>query len=408
MKSLQFASFGFDASCYEIFNTLLSGGSLVLPKKEDLLNEEKFEALINKNDVELVVLPPSFQHIIKDKFGTIKTIVSAGEPLNEAIGKHIQSKGIRLINAYGPTENTICTSLTDDPIKEGNIITIGKPISNVQVYILDKENNLCPVGTIGEMCVAGVQVARGYLNRPELTAEKFIDNPFNKEQGGRLYRTGDLARWLPDGNIEYLGRIDDQVKIRGYRIELGEIENVLQVCKLVKQAVVVAKEDKQSNKRLVGYVVPQKPFNKEDIILYLQTKLPEYMVPHLWVELEQLPLTHNGKIDKKALPNPDTDELSSYTYVAPRTAIEEQLAAIWQELLGVDRVGIYDNFFELGGHSLLAMQMVSHIERKLLFSIPIHILFRFTSISDLSKYLELQTSISVEDKEVTKYKVLDV
>jgi amino acid adenylation domain-containing protein len=252
MSTLQFASFGFDASCSEIFTSLLSGGSLVLPQKKDILSAEAFEELVNKHKIEVVTLPPSYQNIIKDRLGTIKTIVSAGEPLNEAVGRQIQSKGIRLINAYGPTENTVCVSLTDNPIEENRTTTIGKPIANVQVYILDKEDKLLPIGAIGEICVAGAQVARGYLNLPDLTAEKFIQNPFSADPATKLYKTGDLGRWLQDGNIEYVGRIDDQVKVRGYRIEPGEIESVLQQSGLVSQAVVMAKEDKEGNKRLVA------------------------------------------------------------------------------------------------------------------------------------------------------------
>ncbi len=324
MKTLQFASFGFDASCYEIFNTLLSGGSLVLPTKEDLLSSEAFEKLVNKHKVEVVVLPPSYQHIIKDSLGTIKTIVSAGEPLNEAIGRYIQSKGIRLVNAYGPTENTVCATLTDNPLRENNSIVIGKPISNVQVYILDKTHNLSPIGTIGEIHLAGAQVARGYLNRAELTAENFIIDPFSNEPGARMYRTEDLGRWLPDGNIEYQGRIDDQVKIRGYRIELGEIEAVLVQSGLVNQAVVLAKDDTQGHKRLIGYIVVNGLFEKQTITSYLHSKLPDYMVPSLWVELQSVPLTPNGKIDKKALPECNLIGLTN-EHLAPRNQMEQQL-----------------------------------------------------------------------------------
>ena len=238
ITTLQFASIGFDASCYEIFNTLLSGGKLVLPKKEDLSTAENFEACINKHGVHLAVLPPSFLHVIRDTLGTLKTIVSAGEALDAGIANEIRSKGIRLINAYGPTENTVCTSLSDSPVKDNNIVVIGKPISNVQVYILDSRNNLLPVGVAGELCIGGVQLARGYLNRLDLTMEKFIVNPFDGTGSTRLYRSGDLGRWLPDGNIEYLGRIDEQLKLRGYRIEPGEIESILLQSGMVRQAVV--------------------------------------------------------------------------------------------------------------------------------------------------------------------------
>ncbi len=362
-STLQFASFGFDASCSEIFTTLLSGGCLVLPQKKDLLSAEDFEKLVNRHQVEVVTLPPSYQLVIKDSLGTIRTIISAGEPLNETTGRYLQSKGIRLINAYGPTENTVCVTMSDDPIKSNRVITIGKPISNVKVYITDKDGRLCPTGIAGEICVSGVQVARGYLNRPELTAEKFVPNPFQNDDGARMYKTGDLGRWLPDGNIEYLGRFDDQVKIRGYRIELGEIENALHLCPGVGQAVVLAKNDNDGNKRLVAYVIDgTTAFDRKVAIAFLKKSLPDYMVPSAWVKMPVFPLTSNGKIDKKALPEPETSE-ALHTYTAPRTEAEQKLVQIWQKLFGIKQLGIHDNFFDLGGNSILAIQIVTHARR---------------------------------------------
>jgi len=394
MKTLQFASFGFDASCYEIFNTLLSGGNLVLPKKEDLLSAEKFEALVNKHGVEVAVFPPSFLLVIKDSFGTIKTLVSAGEALTAGIAKHIQSKGIRLINAYGPTENTVCTTLSDDTVKENDVVVIGNPISNVQVYILDKTNNLCPTGVMGELCIGGPQLARGYLNRAELTAEKFIDHPFSKEAGSKIYKTGDLGRWLADGNIEYLGRKDDQVKIRGYRIEPGEIEMAVRQSDLVSQAVVIPWQNKEGNKSLVGYIVPSTFYNKNALVTYLQANLPDYMIPALWVELEQLPLTSNGKIDKKALPDPGTSDMLSNQYVAPGTEAENKLVTIWQDILQAERIGIHDNFFELGGHSLLAMRLISAVRKGLNADLSVKELFLYPTIAELGAYLYEQKKAS--------------
>jgi amino acid adenylation domain-containing protein/non-ribosomal peptide synthase protein (TIGR01720 family) len=398
MRSLQFASFGFDASCYEIFNTLLSGGVLVLPRKEDLLSADSFRELVTTQQVELVTLPPSYQHIIKEVLGPVKTIVSAGEPLNKEDGKYIQSKGIRLINAYGPTENTVCTTLTDKPIREDGTVVIGKPIANVGVYILDRYQGLCPVGVAGEMCIGGAGLARGYLHRGSLTAEKFIPHPFNPGPGNRLYRTGDTARWLPDGNIEYIGRMDHQVKIRGYRIELGEIETVLLECELVSEAVVLARADGADNKRLVGYIVPKGHFSKEGILDYLKEKLPDYMVPSLLIEMEQLPVTASGKIDRKALPDPD-ELLLKGTFVAPRDAMEQSLADIWQELLEVQRVGIYDDFFELGGDSLLAVRVVAYMKRRLSVNIPVSRLFEFKNVAQLSDHVQTLTTGSTADSD---------
>ena len=328
-----------------------------------------------------------------------------GEAVKEGIKDYLTGIG-EVWNVYGPTETTIWSAIKKLATTEK--VSIGKPISNTQVYILNGDNALSPIGVTGEICIGGAGLARGYLNRAELTAEKFIKDPFSKETGARLYRTGDLGRWLPEGDIEYLGRIDDQVKIRGYRIELGEIESVLNNCEQVSQGAVLAKEDSNGNKRLVGYVIPEGTFDKQAIQTYLQTKLPDYMVPALWVELDRIPLTSNGKIDRKALPDPALKDMAT-EYVAPRNETEVALAEIWQELLGVERVGIYDNFFELGGHSLLAMRAVSKIERDLLVSIPIHMLFRFTSISDLSKYLEIQAKREIFRKETAnEFDIVDI
>ncbi|PSL44996.1 amino acid adenylation domain-containing protein, partial [Chitinophaga niastensis] len=387
-SSLQFASLGFDASCYEIFNTLMSGGVLVLPGKEDLLSEESFGAFVEKHRVEVVTLPPSYLHIIKNVLGPVTTVVSAGEALNREDARYIMSKSIRLVNAYGPTENTVCTSLTDQPLRENNVVVIGTPIENVQIYICNIHGNLCPIGVVGEICVGGAGVARGYLDRTELTAEKFVPDPYRKEWGGRLYKTGDLGRWLPDGNIEYLGRMDDQVKIRGFRIELGEIETVLQACALVRQAVVLIQTDSTGDKQLVGYIVPSGTFNRDGIFDYLKEKLPEYMIPSLLSELEELPLTANGKIDKKALSEPDASSMLTSGYVAPRNMIEQTLVTIWEELLGLQRVGINDNFFRSGGHSLLAIRFVSMLRSKLQIEIAVNLLFQYATIASLAVYLK--------------------
>ncbi|QJB31967.1 non-ribosomal peptide synthase/polyketide synthase [Chitinophaga oryzae] len=385
MRTLQFAAFGFDASCYEIFNTLLSGGSLVLPRKEDLLAADRFGDMVRKHQVELVVLPPSYQHTIREELGTIKTIVSAGEPLNREDAKYFQSIGIRVINAYGPTENTVCTSLTDNPLR-GDTIVIGEPVGGVQVYILDQHRELCPVGITGEICAGGEGVARGYLYRPELTADKFIPDTFSGKQNARLYRTGDLGRWLPDGSIEYLGRIDDQVKIRGYRIELGEIENALEQFDGVSQAVVVAK-GATDNRTLVAYILPDGTFDRQALSAYLEAKLPEYMVPSLFIKIDRIPVTPNGKVDRKALPDPDAGALSENAYVAPRNETEEILAEIWQQLLEVEQVGIHDDFFALGGHSLLSIRLIAAIRRKLGKEIALSNIFDAPTVAALAASL---------------------
>lgn len=362
-RMLQFSSFGFDAFCYELFCMLLSGGCLVLPKQGDLLSADGFEAVVNRHQAGLALLPPSYQHAIRERTGALHTIISGGEALNTADAAYLRGKGIRVFNAYGPTENTIISTFTPEPILP-HAVVIGPPVANVQVYILDRYNNLCPVGVAGEICVGGRSVARGYLNRPDLTAEKFITATFHPTATGRCYRTGDLGRWLPDGNVEFLGRIDDQVKIRGYRIELGEINSVLLQSPLVKEGIVVVHNNSRSKARLVAYVVPQGVFNREGIITFLKGKLPDYMVPSLLVELPALPVTTSGKIDKRALPNPDEAALATDAYTAPRNDTERALTNIWQDLLRVERVSIYDNFFELGGDSIITIQMVSRARRE--------------------------------------------
>ena len=391
----------FDLSVFELFYPLSIGKPVRV--LENGLHIGKY--LAKDNFVMINSVPSVIQNLLRDgtDFNNISVINIAGEPVPAQVHQNIDTDKIELRNLYGPTEDT--TYSTVSRLKNSVPVTIGKPISNTSIYILNKEKELVPVGIYGEICISGAGLAKGYLNGTELTAEKFVMNPFRSES--RMYRTGDWGRWLPDGNIEYLGRMDDQVKVRGYRIELGEIENVLQQSKLVTNAVVLAKQDKEGNKRLVVYVVSEGVFQKEMILAYLKAKLPEYMVPGLWVELEDLPSTPNGKIDRKALPDPDTSEFVKNDYVAPRTVLEEKLVDMWKNLLKVDRIGIYDNFFELGGHSLLAMRMVGCIERSLLISIPIKVLFQFTCINDLSKYLEIQSKNEIEE-DITSFKLYDV
>ncbi|MEO7532772.1 MAG: amino acid adenylation domain-containing protein, partial [Ferruginibacter sp.] len=405
-KVLQFASLNFDVSFQEIFSTLCFGSALHLVSEDRRKDMAEIVKDIDEQGlthlfVPYIVLKSLAEYVAPlDRNALyLEEIIVAGEQLKltEDIGIFLEKNNIKLINQYGPTEAHVVSSynVTDNYLTTP-LPPIGKPIDNVQLYILNPGKDLCAVSIPGELYIAGAQVAQGYLDRPELTAEKFIPNIFDTEGESLMYKTGDLARWLPDGNIEYLGRIDEQVKIRGYRIELGEIESVLQQSELVKQAVVLAKEDNSGSKRLVAYVVPEAAFDKESMITHLRSRLPEYMVPALWVELESLPLSPNGKIDRKALPNPDLNLASGRGYVAPRNEMEQKLANIWQELLGVEKVGVHDNFFHLGGHSLLAMKMVAHMKKTLLISIPIQVLFQFTTINDLSNYLDWEHDLPEE------------
>jgi len=411
---LSTGSVSFDATTFEYWGMLLNGGQLVLCTEKTLLNNELLKKEINSRGVNIVWFTSSwFNQLVETDitiFETLQTILVGGEKLSEHHILQVKQKypSLTIVNGYGPTENTTF-SLTFPITAMANFtrIPIGRPLNNRSAYIMNQQQRIVPIGAAGEIYLGGAGLARGYLNQPALTKEKFIIDPFSKERGARLYRTGDLGRWLPDGNIEYLGRMDDQVKIRGYRIELGEIENVLQQSEHVRHAVVLVKQDKGDNKRLVGYIVPDGSFEREGIVSFLRNKLPEYMIPSLWVELQELPLTQNGKVNKRALPDTDPAQLLSNTYVAPRNELEVRLVEIWQELLNIERVGIEDNFFELGGHSLLAMRMVSYFERDLLISVPIHVLFKFTCISDLSKYLDIQAG-SKSQNENTTFEVFDI
>jgi len=293
-----------------------------------------------------------------------------------------------MINHYGPTETTVgvCTyllSLSDLP----NTIPIGRPIANTRIYILDCYGEPVPVGVAGELYIGGAGVARGYLNRPELTAEKFVKDPFAAEAGARMYKTGDLGRWLPDGNIEYLGRNDDQVKIRGFRIELGEIEARLAEHAGVREAVVVAREDEPGEKRLVAYYTSsdttEPSIGAEELRGHLLARLPEYMVPAAYVRLERMPLTANGKLNRKGLPAPEGDAYAVREYEEPRGETEKKLAEIWAEVLKVERVGRQDNFFELGGHSLLAVSLIERMRRQGL-QVDVRTLFMTPTLAGLA------------------------
>ncbi|SEB35185.1 amino acid adenylation domain-containing protein [Tenacibaculum sp. MAR_2009_124] len=355
---LQFASPSFDASIWEIGIALLSGASLCIVSEEGKSDVALFKKFIEEQRITFATLPPAFLQLLEvEDIPTIKTLVTAGEAIPLKLAKAF-SESYNYINAYGPTETSICATTFNGKI--GDLVPIGKPIHNTEVYILNDSNELLPSGVVGELCVGGRGVARGYLNREELTNEKFIKNPFKEEE--RIYKTGDLAKWLSDGTIEFVGRKDNQVKIRGYRIELGEVENALATLTEVNQCCVLAKNDVGGNKQLVAYVVTKGDFHKESLQNELLKTLPEYMVPMIWVELEGIPVTSNGKLDRKALPEPDGSMLSTQAYIAPRNETEEQLVTIWQELLNIEKIGVYDNFFELGGHSLLIVQLISRLQ----------------------------------------------
>ncbi len=323
---------------------------------------------------------------------SLKRVICSGEALSYELQQRFFARlPAELHNLYGPTEAAVDATFWRCRPNGARIVPIGKPIANMECYILDSRQNPVPVGWPGELHLGGLGLARDYLNRPELTAEKFIPHPFSSRPGARLYRTGDLCRWLPDGNIEFLGRLDFQVKIRGFRIELGEIEAALDAHPAILQSVVMARSDGSGSPRLVAYFVPQdgQVPTADGLREFLRTRLPDFMVPAAFVALESMPLTSSGKVDRKALPAVEEQRPDlQIEYVAPRNDTERQLAKIWQDLLHVDRVGIHDNFFDLGGHSLLAIQTVSRINRELDLAIALRELFEAATLDAFAERVE--------------------
>jgi amino acid adenylation domain-containing protein len=393
-RVLQFSAFGFDASVWEIFMALYAGGTLYLAPKHALLPGQPLAAILRRYAIDIVTLPPSaLSAMPPDGFPDLQTLIVAGEacPVNLV---EQWAKGRRFFNAYGPTETTVCATIAEC-VSDGRTPPIGRPLANAEVYILDGELNVVPVGVTGELYVGGLGLTRGYLKRAGLTAERFIPNPYSSAPGARLYRTGDLARYLPDGQIDFLGRNDYQVKLRGYRIELGEVEEVLSKHPSVREAAVLLREDQPGNKRLVAYLTAaaeQPPgLATGELRGFLQERLPDYMVPTTFVPLDEFPRTTSGKIDRRALPVPERGGgAAGEAFVAPRDLLEMKLAHIWEEILDVKSVGVRDNFFELGGHSLLATRLMSRIEEDFGKQLPLTTLFRSPTIEHLGGLLRQQ------------------
>ncbi|WAN69458.1 amino acid adenylation domain-containing protein [Moorena producens JHB] len=368
-KVLQKTPFSFDASIWEFYAPLLVGAQLVIAKPEGHQDSDYLIEVINQQKITVLQLVPSLLRMLLETRNLaickyLKRVFCGGEPLPvELYCLFKQQSQATLHNLYGPTEACIDTHFyTCHERMSKKTIPIGRPIVNTQSYILDPNLQPLPIGVPGELYLGGDGLAREYLNRPKLTSEKFIQNPFSSSFSERLYKTGDLARYLPDGNIEFIGRIDNQVKIRGFRIELGEIESVLNTHPQIQQTVVIATEDILGKKRLVAYIVSEEEsLTAKQLREFLKQKLPDYMVPSAFVTLDTLPLTPNGKVDTKALPAPDGVFTREQEYVAPRTPTEEIIANIFALVLGVKDVGIHDNFFEIGGHSLLATQLISQL-----------------------------------------------
>jgi aspartate racemase len=394
---LHFAPLSFDASTFEIWGPLLNGGKLVLSPADALSPDDLANAIETSRATTLWLTSALFNVMVDHRLESlrgVKQLLAGGDVLSASHVKRVIENipGCRVINGYGPTENTTfsCCYSMNSAAEAGDSVSIGRPITNTQVYLLDSRLEPVPVGVPGELYVGGDGLARGYFNRPDLTAEKFIPHPFADEPGSRLYRTGDQARYQPNGNIQFLGRVDHQVKIRGFRIEPGEIEAALREHPSVREAVVLAREDLPGDKRLVAYAVSDdaQAIQVDALRISLKSKLPDYMVPAAFVMLNSLPFTPNGKIDRRALPPPDQSrpELGS-EFVAPRTQAEKLLAATWAEVLKLEKVGVEDNFFELGGHSLLATQVVSRVRDLSKIDLPLRSLFENPTVAGLAAQL---------------------
>ncbi|MFN6486985.1 MULTISPECIES: amino acid adenylation domain-containing protein [unclassified Nostoc] len=405
-RILQFSSISWDTSAEDIYPCLSAGATLVLRTPSMLDSVSTFLQKCQDWSLTVVNLPTAYWHELTAHLAltkasvfpkSLRLVIIGGEGVLQErliIWHKYVSPNVRLVNTYGSTETTAVTTTYElSPSAQVDTasqeVAIGRPIHNVQAYVLNQYLQPLPIGVPGELHISGAGLARSYLNHSDLTSEKFIPNPFSHDSGSRLYKTGDLVRYRLDGNIEFIGRIDHQVKIRGFRIELEEIEAILAQHPEVRESAVVVCEDKLGNKRLIAYVVPnQEKFSTIEVRHFIKQKLPDYMLPAAFVMLEVLPLTPSGKIDRKALLIPEVLENNlEQEYIMPRTPEEEVLAQIWAEVLGLERVGIYDNFFELGGHSLLATQLISRLQQTFGVNLPIRSLFETPNVNGLVKAL---------------------
>ena len=419
---IQLSSYTFDAFIEEVFPLLVSGGKIAIPPDRNIMDMEELALFTQQHQVTIIDCTPlllnEFNKMNPSYLASVRFFISGGDILKPGYVDRLAKQGT-LYNTYGPTEATVCTSYYKCPEDGQSNVPIGKPISNYYIYILDNHSRLLPIGAAGELCISGAGVSRGYLNNPELTAEKFLDLAAKANEDTRnssfiihhssfysLYRTGDLARWLPDGNIEFLGRIDNQVKVRGFRIELGEIENKLLEHASIKQAVVVEKITENDDKYLCGYVISGNNLEPEDLREFLGKKLPDYMVPWFFVQLEQFPLTPTGKIDRKALPEPETS--GDVRYVAPRNETEEKLVELWAHVLGEEKgeIGIDSNFFDLGGNSLKAIILTTKMHKELNVKLQMTQIFKLQTIrgiSELINEISEEAFIPIEPAEKKEY-----
>ncbi|TQV76053.1 amino acid adenylation domain-containing protein [Exilibacterium tricleocarpae] len=400
-RVLQFASLGFDAGVSEWMMALCSGGALYICGEEARLSPDKLREFLLSKTITHATLPPAvLQHLDATADYGLTCLVVAGENCDEHLASCWSSR-YPMYNAYGPTETSVCATVAR--LQPNEPVTIGRPIANTELYVLDSRRGLTPPGALGELYIGGRGLGRGYVNRPELTQECFIQNPFAGSPGDRLYKTGDLVRYTDTGNLIFIGRMDEQIKVRGFRIEPAEIERQISACGQVQSALVVKREDRPGQQRLVAYVVRagncddqcddrDKRFEDKAFIAWLKMKLrealPDYMVPGVFVLLESYPLTPNGKVDRRALPAPAAGGLAADDFIEPETVTEKHLCELWQALLKVDRVGLADNFFDLGGHSLLAARLVAEIERHMAVVVDVSIIFEKQTVKELARVVD--------------------
>jgi len=387
----------FDIAVLELLLPLIVGARLIVAEDEVVADGSRLSQMLATCGATVMqATPATWRMLIEAGWRGQRglKILCGGEALSGHLADQLLKRGAELWNLYGPTETTVWSSIAR--VYQGDVVpVIGGAINNTQLYVLDQNFCLAPIGVPGELYIGGLGLAHGYLNRPDLTAEKFIPHPFSHTSGARLYRTGDVARVLPDGNVEFVGRLDHQVKLRGFRIELGEVESVLNEHPSIRESVVILGEDIAGDKRLIAYLVaePSVELASSELRHVLREKLPDFMIPSVFVNLDKMPLTPNGKVDRQALPAPEGKLLKQGTnYVIPRTPLEKSLADIWSEILGLERVGVEDNFFDLGGHSLTATRVISQIRERLYMEIPLRELFNFPTVAGLARRIKLRAA----------------
>ncbi len=387
----------FDVSVWEVFWPLMSGAAVVVARPGGHLEPGYLVELIEKQEVTTMHFVPSMmekflEEVEEGRCKSVRRVIASGEAMSrELVEKYFERMSGELHNLYGPTEASVDVSWWEcERGAGGRSVPIGRPIANTQIYILDKEMRAVPVGVLGELYLGGAGLGRGYLRKGGMTAERFVPNPYGGEGGSRIYRSGDIGRYREDGSIEYVGRVDHQVKIRGARIEIGEIESVMREVRGVREAVVVVREEEGKGKELIGYVVMEEgeEVSVREMREELELRLPKVMVPRAIVRLEGMPLSPNGKLDRKALPSPEQLQTEEDDFIAPRTPVEDVLGGIWSQVLKVEKVGINNNFFDLGGHSLLATQVASRVRESLGIEMPLRALFETATLADLAQELE--------------------